>query len=345
MKKELLYNKKSRELLIKELEEEPFQRLTTSFYRYVKIKNPVELRDTLYEEWSKLKIFGRIYIANEGINAQLSCPEQNWRLFNKKLNHRLFLKDIPKKLAIVDGRSFFKLIIKVKDEIVTYGISESEFDMNNVGKHLSPEEFNSALNRPKSVVVDMRNYYESEVGRFDGAIIPDVETSRELLPEMKRLLIGKENDEILMYCTGGIRCEKASAYLIHHGFKNVNQLNGGIINYAHNVKEKNLESKFLGKNFVFDARIGERITNDVISECHQCGEPADNHIDCCNDACHILFIQCDACKKKYEGCCSKDCREFARLPKEEQRVLRKDPKRVVSTARKSDRVKPRLGEI
>ena len=145
-----------------------------------------------------------------------------------------------------------------------------------------------------------------------------------------------------MYCTGGIRCEKASSYLIHHGFKNINQLNGGIINYAHHVRKNNLESKFIGKNFVFDARLGERITDDVISNCHQCGETSDNHIDCNNDACHILFIQCSKCMDKYEQCCSIECMEFNRLPLEKQRILRKDPDQVVSMTRNSSSVKPRL---
>jgi len=193
--------------------------------------------------------------------------------------------------------------------------------------------------------VDMRNYYESEVGRFENAIVPDVDTSRELLPEVKRLLQGHEQDEVLLYCTGGIRCEKASAYLINSGFEKVSQLKGGIIQYAHDVKQQGLESKFIGKNFVFDARMGERVTNDVLGVCHQCGLPADRHLDCGNDACHILFIQCVACNEKYNGCCSHECQEFASLPIEEQRALRKDPEKVVSSARYSSRIKPKLNEI
>jgi UPF0176 protein len=196
-----------------------------------------------------------------------------------------------------------------------------------------------------TVVVDMRNYYESEVGRFTNAIIPDVDTSRELLPEVKQLLHGKEDSTVLLYCTGGIRCEKASAYLVHHGFQDVNQLGGGIIQYAHDVKAMGLESKFIGKNFVFDARMGERITDDVIGVCHQCGKPADTHLDCGNDACHILFIQCDKCNEKYAGCCSVECQKFASLPVEKQRLLRKDPAKVVSKARFSSRIKPRLNDL
>ena len=207
------------------------------------------------------------------------------------------------------------------------------------------KEFNSKLEEDNTLVVDMRNYYESEVGRFENAIIPDVDTSRDLLPEVKSLLNGHEEDEILLYCTGGIRCEKASAYLIKNGFSNVNQLQGGIIQYAHDIKSQGLDSKFLGKNFVFDARMGERVTNDIIGECHQCGRSADKHLDCGNEACHILFIQCDKCYKEYDGCCTKECKDFASLPIEEQRILRKDPEKVVSQTRYSSRVKPKLTRI
>jgi UPF0176 protein len=233
----------------------------------------------------------------------------------------------------------------VKNEIVAYGLEKNEYDMQHIGHHLNATQFNQAMEDQDTVVVDMRNYYESEVGRFTNAIIPDVDTSRELLPEVKQLLHGKEDSTVLLYCTGGIRCEKASAYLVHHGFQDVNQLGGGIIQYAHDVKAMGLESKFIGKNFVFDARMGERITDDVIGVCHQCGKPADTHLDCGNDACHILFIQCDKCNEKYAGCCSVECQKFASLPVEKQRLLRKDPAKVVSKARFSSRIKPRLNDL
>jgi len=345
MKKEILYNKKSREILLKELQEESFKRITGSFYRYRTIKNLEEFRDILYKEWSALKIYGRIYVAEEGINAQFSCPEQNWEPFKKNLQSHNNLKEILIKTAIEDGESFYKLTIKIKDEIVAFGISEDEYNMQVIGKHLSAKFFNEKLNNKNSLVVDMRNYYESEVGHFENAIIPDVDTSRDLLPEVKKLLKGHEEDEILLYCTGGIRCEKASAYLINSGFQNVNQLKGGIIQYTRDVKKEGLEPKFIGKNFVFDARLSERVTEDILSFCHQCGATADQHLDCRNDACHILFIQCKKCNLKYEGCCSEECQGFARLPIEEQRVLRKDPKKIVSKARYSNRVKPKLNKL
>ncbi len=345
MIKEVLYNKKDRALLKKELKAETFKRITCSFYRYTEISDVQSFRDRLYRDLSKINVFGRVYVAAEGVNAQISCPDHQWGAFRKKLNSYEYLSNVPVKRAVKDGQSFYMLTVKIKDQIVAYDVQAAEYDMGNVGRHLNASKFNQKLEQSNVVAVDMRNYYESEVGRFKNALIPDVDTSRELLPKVKKMLKGHEEDEILLYCTGGIRCEKASAYLIKNGFDNVSQLDGGIIQYAHEIEKNGLKSKFIGKNFVFDDRMGESITDDIIGSCHQCEKPSDTHIDCGNDACHILFIQCDDCNVVYNGCCSKECMEFASLPIEEQRILRKDPSRVVSKARYSSRIKPKLKEI
>ena len=337
-----LFNQKDREQLKADLAEENFKRRTFSFYRYILIDDPHVLRDELYKDWFDLRILGRVYIATEGINAQISVPEPQWDQFLETLNSRSVLTSMPLKHAVREGQSFIKLVIRVKQEIVAYNIPADQYDMNHVGGYLSTGEFNKAIDNPDSVVVDMRNYYESEVGHFKTAVLPDVETSRDLLPHVKNLLKGQEEKEVLLYCTGGIRCEKASAYLLHHGFKNVKQLEGGVIQYAHDVKAQQLDSKFIGSNFVFDDRLEERITADVISVCHQCGMACDTHTDCMNQAWHILFIQCPDCKTAFNGCCSAACQEFAALPLEEQRLLRKDPEKVVSKTVHTARAKPRL---
>ena len=343
-KKTILFNKVGRDILKKELAAEPFNRITASFYVYYPIENPQAFRDQLFINWNKLNILGRIYIATEGINAQFSVPEQNWNQFCKTMNSFPFLRNVPIKKAIQGGNSFYKLTIKVRNELVAYGVPENSYDMNKVGNHLSAEEFNQALEKPETIIVDMRNYYESEVGRFESAVIPDVEISKELLPEVKDILDGKEEEQVLLYCTGGIRCEKASSYLMNHGFKNVNQLSGGIIQYVHEINKKGLKSKFIGKNFVFDDRLGERVTEDVIAKCHICGHACDNHTDCKNDACHILFIQCETCFKELDGCCSKECNRFFKLPIEEQKIRRKDPTQVVSRTFFDSRIKPKLNQ-
>ncbi|MFZ6010457.1 MAG: rhodanese-related sulfurtransferase, partial [Bacteroidota bacterium] len=149
------------------------------------------------------------------------------------------------------------------------------------------------------------------------------DTFREELQVVKNIMDDQKDKNLLMYCTGGIRCEKASAWMKHQGFKNVFQLEGGIIKYAQDVKALGLENKFIGKNFVFDERLGERITNDIIAKCHQCGAPCDDHTNCKNDGCHLLFIQCKACSEKFDGCCSVECKEILTLPSYRQKEIRK----------------------
>ncbi|MGO4708375.1 rhodanese-related sulfurtransferase [Chryseobacterium sp. 2TAF14] len=320
-----LYNTLSAEERAQLIDEAGKQRLTLSFYAYAKIENPKKFRDDLFIAWNALDALGRIYVAHEGINAQMSIPADQLEDFRNTLEVYDFMKGIRLNVAVEqDNHSFLKLTIKVRNKIVADGLNDDTFDVTNKGIHLKAQEFNNMLEDPNTIVVDFRNHYESEVGHFEGAITPDVENFRESLPIINEQLQDfKEDKNLLMYCTGGIRCEKASAYFKHQGFKNVFQLEGGIIEYTRQIKEENIESKFIGKNFVFDHRLGERITDDIISQCHQCGKPCDNHTNCANDACHLLFIQCDDCKAAMENCCSTECLEIIHLPVEEQIALRK----------------------
>jgi len=320
-----LYNTLSAEERARLIDEAGKERLTLSFYAYAKIENPKKFRDDLFIAWNALDALGRIYVATEGINAQMSVPADNFEAFRETLEVYDFMKGIRLNVAVEqDNHSFLKLTIKVRNKIVADGLNDETFDVTNKGIHLKAQEFNEMLSNPNTIVVDFRNHYESEVGHFEGAITPDVENFRESLPIINEQLQDfKEDKNLLMYCTGGIRCEKASAYFKHQGFKNVYQLEGGIIEYARQIKEEGVESKFIGKNFVFDHRLGERITDDIISQCHQCGKPCDNHTNCANDACHLLFIQCDDCKAIMENTCSSECLEIYHLPQEEQLKLRK----------------------
>ncbi|SFI56479.1 oxygen-dependent tRNA uridine(34) hydroxylase TrhO [Halpernia frigidisoli] len=320
-----LYNKLSAEERAILIDEAGKQRLTLSFYAYAKISDPKKFRDELFIAWNALDALGRIYVANEGINAQMSIPAENLEEFRETLEVYDFMKNIRLNVAVEqDDHSFLKLTIKVRHKIVADGLNDETFDVTDKGIHLKAQEFNELLENTNTIVVDFRNHYESEVGHFEGAITPDVETFRESLPIINEQLKDfKEDKNLLMYCTGGIRCEKASAYFKHQGFKNVYQLEGGIIEYTRQIKEENIESKFIGKNFVFDQRLGERITEDIVSQCHQCGKPCDNHTNCANDACHLLFIQCDDCKAVMENCCSSECLEIIHLPVDEQIKLRR----------------------
>lgn len=322
----LLHNRINKETAMKLIEAEDFSRRTASFYRYVQIADPQAMRDQLYKEWSDLGVYGRIYIAAEGINAQLCVPEPHWEEFVQKLYAHSEFKDMPFKIAVEEpAESFWKLTIKVKHQIVADGLKPEDYDVTNVGTHLQPEQFNKALEEG-AICVDMRNHYESRIGKFEGAITPDCDTFREELPMVKEMLKGKENEKVLLYCTGGIRCEKASAYLKEQGFKDVNQLHGGIINYAHEMAEKQQQSKFIGKNFVFDDRIAEKITDDVLAECDQCGSTSDDYTNCANKMCNLLFIQCSACSERTFNTCSSACEKIARLPDDQQRQIRKGVK-------------------
>lgn len=318
-----LYNKISKEELKQRLQESDEKRITLSFYQYANIEHPKKFRDEFYQSLESVGVFGRIYVASEGINGQISVPEKNFEAFKEKMNKVPFLKDIRLNIAIEDdGKSFYKLKIKVRKKIVADGLDDESFDVTKRGKHLSAKEYNQLTDQDDTIVVDMRNHYESEVGYFKDAICPDVETFREELPLVAELFEDKKDKNIVMYCTGGIRCEKASAYMLHKGYKNVFMVDGGIIEYTRQVNEQGLENKFIGKNFVFDERMGERISGEIISNCHQCGEACDTHTNCLNDACHILFLQCEKCAKKYANCCSQKCADFNNLPEEQRNKLK-----------------------
>ncbi len=341
-----LRNLVSKQLLKKRLTEETFNRKTVSFYRYLKIEDVENFRNRLYIDFEALNIFGRVYVAAEGINAQISVPEQNWELFKNYLEAQEQLKNMPLKIAVEDnGKSFYKLIVRIKSKIVADGLNDNTFDVTNVGNHLSAKEFNAAMQQSGTIVIDMRNHYESEVGFFKDALKPDADTFRDALPQAIEMTKDNKDNKILLYCTGGIRCEKASAYFKHHGYKDVNQLYGGIIQYAREVNAEHLENKFLGKNFVFDERMGERISDEIVSTCHQCGGKCDTHVNCANDDCHLLFIQCESCKATYEGCCTPECKAIINLPEEEQKRLRKGRVKKQAHAVYKSRLRPDLKKI
>lgn len=321
-----LYNNIDKKILKEQLAESKEEFTTISFYKYFKISNPQEFRDQLYLQWQVFGVLGRIYVAHEGINAQLALPSRHLESFNQALDTVEAFVGMRRNYAVEHGKAFYKLKIQVRDKIVADGVEDPSFNTANCGTHLSAHAWNELMTNPEVTILDFRNHYESEVGHFKNAILPDVDTFREQLPKVAEELKDRKDKPVMMYCTGGIRCEKASAYLKHHGFNDVYQLEGGIIKYAVDCKNENIEPKFIGKNFVFDERLGERITEDIIAQCHQCGEAADTHTNCVNEACHLLFIQCESCKIKYENCCTPECQHINSLPIEEQKELRKGKK-------------------
>jgi UPF0176 protein len=317
-----LHNRVNRQELKERIKADSEPRTTLSFYKYVQLEDSQAFRDTLYKALQEVGTLGRIYVAQEGVNAQLSVPTAQFEAFKAALHQWPFFVGMRLNIAVEDdGKSFFALIIKVRHKIVADGIEDPAFDPSKTGQHLSAAEFNALTDRPDTIVVDMRNHYESEVGHFQNAITPDVATFREELPYVADLLAEQKDRPIVMYCTGGIRCEKASAYMKYRGFDQVYQLEGGIIEYARQVKAQGLDNKFVGKNFVFDERLGERISDEVIAHCHLCGTTCDDHLNCANPACHILFIECPNCREAYDNCCSEACRDFMRLPESEREAL------------------------
>ncbi len=320
----VLHNRISNEELKQRMLAETEPRTTVSFYKYFNIAEPQQYRDNLWIAFEKLKVFGRIYIANEGINGQVSVPAGNYEAFRDALYASApELNGIRMNIAVDDdGKSFWVLRMKVRPKIVADGIDDPNFNPSKTGQYLKAKEYNELSEKPDTIIVDMRNHYEYEVGHFENAIEIPSDTFRDQLPMAVDMLQEHKDKNIIMYCTGGIRCEKASAYMLHNGFKNVFHVEGGIIEYARKAKEEGLSVKFKGKNFVFDERLGERISDDILAHCHTCGKPCDTHTNCKNDGCHLLFIQCEDCATALEGCCSTNCVTEKNLSPDEQRERR-----------------------
>lgn len=322
-----LFNKYSKEDLTRQLREKSARFTTISFYKYAHIADPKVFRDTLYRQWVELGVVGRTYVAREGINAQIGVPDKNVDLFKQQLYQIDFLNGVGLNAAVDESNAefpFLKLKIKVRPKILADGLNDNTFDVTDTGQHLCPQQFNELTDDPDTILIDMRNNYESEVGHFKGAVTPDVDTFKQSLPMIEQdILKGNEDQNIVMYCTGGIRCEKASAWFKHRGFAKVHQLNGGIIRYARECRKQGIDNKFIGKNFVFDQRLSEKITDDVIAICHQCNQPCDTHTNCAYLDCNLLFIQCEKCQEKMDGCCSERCKKNYHLPREQQLALRK----------------------
>lgn len=320
----VLHNQISNEELKARMLAETEPRTTISFYKYFTLDDPKAFRDALYLAFIAEKVFGRVYIAKEGINAQISVPQSRVEAFKQALfTSHPALDQVRLNIALEDdGKSFWVLRMKVRERIVADGIEDETFDPSNVGAYLKADQVNQMIDDPNTVFVDMRNHYEYEVGHFTNALEVPSDTFRDQLPMAVEMLQEQKEKNIVMYCTGGIRCEKASAYMLHHGFKNIYHVEGGIIEYTRRAREQGLPLKFIGKNFVFDERMGERVSDDVIAHCHQCGTSCDTHTNCKNDGCHLLFIQCPQCAEAFEGCCSEICCEELKLPPEEQRARR-----------------------
>lgn len=278
------------------------------FYKYVKLDSPKELREKILSICNSLNLKGRILVAEEGINGSVSGTKEQTEKYKQALKSDEKFSDIIFKEDIGLTHPFKKMIVKVKKEILNFG---EEADLSLAGNHVSPEEFLNICKEGSAIILDARNNYESRVGKFKNAITPDINTFREfsiVAEELKE----KKDKKIVMYCTGGIRCEKASAYLKQKGFKDVSQLEGGILSFG----KKFPDTIWEGKCFVFDKRMVSSINSEeqTLTNCEFCNISCDLCKNCANNSCDKYCIVCIPCEQKFGGCCSREC--FASLMNE-----------------------------
>ncbi|CAI2165903.1 12444_t:CDS:2 [Funneliformis geosporum] len=291
-----------------EPKETPIEWRTFSFYSFNwNLQASLqELRENMLSRLEEMGIVGRIYIASEGINAQVSCPIEKLEELRKYCDEVLNLNDVVFNFSTYHVKAFRKLHVKARNKIVADGLESGLYDLSKQPYYLAPEEWHKALSNAKEppLLIDMRNHYERQIGYFVNSVRPDVDTFRDSIKAMNEICEGKQNEEIYMYCTGGIRCSKAGSILLSKGFKSVKMLKGGITAYGRFVKDNpSVTSLYKGRNFTFDKRLGEPITNDIISQCHTCGKPCDTHTNCRNKTCNLLFIQCEECKIRLQRTC------------------------------------------
>ncbi|KAJ2892506.1 hypothetical protein GGI21_005595, partial [Coemansia aciculifera] len=299
-----------------------------SFFELDKVQVP-RLRDKIQREWARdLLVVGRIYICEQGINAQLSIPMEKTQDLRYWLeSHPVFCGRIPKfNWAIEHRRAFKALHVRVRPLVAT-GEPLSLDTLSNEPEYLAPEAWDSELRKAREggespLLIDMRNNYEFRIGKFQGAVCPDVDTFREEMAAVRTLCKERKDKEapIYMYCTGGIRCSIAGAILKSEGYENVKTLQGGVVAYGKHVRERPegaVSSLYRGKNFTFDKRLGEEVTAEVLAKCDQCGGPCDTFTNCANRSCNLLFIQCPTCAEKHRKTCGHDvCIERSQMPHE-----------------------------
>lgn len=281
------------------------------FYKYVPLENVQEICDWMLATCTGLSLKGRVILATEGINGTLSGSIESTTLFISIMSAHPLFKKIDFKDALEEGDNdyFPRLRVVVKKEIVRMDIDPLQVPATDAGKHLTPEQAHKLLaNKPDDLVVlDGRNYYEARVGHFEGAIKPEIQYFRQFPEYIDQNLEQFKDKQVFMYCTGGIRCERASAYLKLKGVaKEVYQLKGGIHRYI----EKYPQGFFRGKNYVFDDRIEVKANNDVVGSCDLCNEPYDAYTNCLNAQCNKHFIGCPPCKEQYAETCSAACQQL-----------------------------------
>ncbi|MDQ0417003.1 UPF0176 protein [Croceifilum oryzae] len=287
------------------------------YYKYVKVEDPVSVADEHRALCQQLGLKGRILISPEGINGTCSGTIEATNQYIEAMNQHPLFSGIFFKADEHEGHAFKKLFVRAKKELVTWRF-ENDFDPNELtGKHLSPAEFKEHLLRDDVIVIDGRNDYEYDLGHFRGAIRPGVETSRDFPEWIRENLSQFKDKKVISYCTGGIRCEKLTGFLLQEGFQDVSQLHGGVVNYSQDPETKG--ELWDGQLYVFDERISVPVNHvdpTVVGKCHHCKIPAETYINCEYDLCHHQHLVCLDCVETYNGYCKKEC--------EEQDLIRKE---------------------
>lgn len=285
--------------------------LVIAFYKFVTLENPLEEVKNHKDFFKDRDITSRIYISEQGINGQMSASKEDGAAYMDMMHARPEFSDVQFKLHYWHEQVFPRQSVKYRKQLVAI---DREADMARTGTHLSPAEWNAMLDEEKNrILIDTRNDYEWKIGHFEGAELPQCSTFRDFNDYADRL--EKSTDKktpVMMYCTGGIRCEVYSALLKEKGFEKVYQLEGGIINYGLQEGTK----KWKGKLFVFDDRlsipIGDEKTESV-GVCSQCESSTENYYNCANMDCNQLFLSCKPCLEKLHGCCRSACCEAPRV--------------------------------
>ena len=278
--------------------------IVSSFYKYIDLNNLEEFQKEHLGFCKNLGIKGKILISKEGINGTVSGTLKQINEYETKILSYAEFSDIYFKRTLSDKHPFRKTIARIRDEIVS---SNFGVEAKKAGNHLKPSELKNLYDTNADfVIIDARNNYESKIGKFKNAITPDIETFRDFKKVVSDLRQYKDK-KIVLYCTGGVRCEKASVLLIKEGFKDINQVDGGILNYI----EQYPGTYFEGRCFVFDDRLSiETGYAKDITLCERCHEPCGEYTNCSNTKCDKLFVCCKDCRTKFNNTCSKPCKNI-----------------------------------
>lgn len=288
---------------------------TLLYYCYSHIADAEQFAADHLQFCKSLNLVGRIIVAKEGLNGTVSGSAESCKIYMETLHNDTRFAKTEFKIDEVESPSFLKMHCRAKSEIVHSGLRDITIidPTKKTGKHLEPADFLALKDQDDVIILDVRSNYEHNLGRFKNAVTLDIENFRDF-PDRINELAQYKDKKVLTYCTGGIKCEKASALLLHHGFKDVYQLHGGIIKYGKEAGGKDFD----GKCYVFDNRIAVDVNSvnpTVVSTCFNCGKVTAKMINCANPECNEHVTQCDACGDEMQGCCSVQCMSHPRLRK------------------------------